>query len=36
MKYFFCIIVFALAACGADGPPKKPFIEKHNTTLEKD
>tara|TARA_B110001452_G_C14976717_1_gene341358 strand:- start:209 stop:319 length:111 start_codon:yes stop_codon:yes gene_type:complete len=36
MKYFVCIMVFAIAACGADGLPKKPSVEKHNSTLEKD
>jgi hypothetical protein len=35
MKYFVCIMVFAIAACGADGLPKKPSAEKHNSTLEK-
>jgi predicted small lipoprotein YifL len=36
MKYFVCIIVFAIAACGADGPPKKPSAEKYNSTLGKE
>tara|TARA_B110000003_G_scaffold63661_1_gene64195 strand:- start:4028 stop:4138 length:111 start_codon:yes stop_codon:yes gene_type:complete len=28
MKYFLYLTVFALFACGADGPPKKPSAKK--------
>jgi predicted small lipoprotein YifL len=36
MKCFVCLMVFVLVACGADGPPERPSVEKYTSGVEYD